>query len=73
MRQVHAGAELRLGEGAREAGVDAHDLAGGFHLRPEDRVHTGEAGEGEDRFLDRDVGAMASSSSLKSAQFLARP
>ena len=32
-RQDDAGAELRLGEGPGEVVVDAHDLAGRFHLR----------------------------------------
>ena len=35
--------------------VDAHDLAGGLHLRPEDRVHAREAREGEHRFLHCDM------------------
>ena len=54
-RQAQAGAELRLGEGAGEAEIEPHDLAGRFHLRPQDDVDAGEAGEGEDRFLDRGV------------------
>ena len=54
-RQLHAGAELGLGEGALEAGIEAHDLAGGFHLRAQDRVDVGEAGEREHRLLHRDM------------------
>ena len=53
--QDHAGAELRFGEGAFEADIDAHHLAGGFHFRSEDRVHIGEAGEREHRLLHRDM------------------
>ncbi len=54
-RQLVAGAELRLGEGAAEIAVEAHHLAGRFHLRPEDDVDAGEAGEREHRLLDRDM------------------
>ncbi|MNV06527.1 hypothetical protein D3C71_969090 [compost metagenome] len=64
-RQDGAAADLRLGEGAGEGGgqiglaftlpVQAHDLAGRTHFRAEDGVHAGEAGEGEDGFLDRDM------------------
>ena len=49
------GTELRFGEGALEAGVEAHHLAGGFHLRAQDGVDVGEAGEREHRLLHRDV------------------
>ena len=35
--------------------VDAHDLAGGAHLRAEDRVDVGEPIERQHRFLHRDV------------------
>ena len=59
-RQVDAGAELALGEGQREIVVEAHDLAGRVHLRAEQDVDAGEAGEGEHRFLDRDVAGVAS-------------
>ena len=54
-RQVGAAAELRLGEGAAEIGVEPHHLAGRFHLRPEDQIDAGEAGEREHRLLDRDM------------------
>ena len=54
-RQEHPGAELRLGEGPLEAGVQAHDLARRFHLRPQDGVHVREAGERENRLLHRDM------------------
>ena len=50
-----AGAELALGEGDGEVAVEAHHLAGRAHLRAEQHVDAGEAGEGEDRFLDRDM------------------
>ena len=40
--------------------VEAHDLAGRAHLRPEDDVDAGEAREREDRFLHRDVLALGS-------------
>ncbi len=42
-----------------ESPVEAHDLAGRAHLRSEQRVDAGEAGEGEDSFLDRDVAGIA--------------
>ena len=54
-RQVDAGAELALGEGQREIVVEAHHLAGRAHFRAEQDVDAGEAGEREDRFLDRDM------------------
>ena len=53
--QQHAGAKLGFGEGALEAVVQTHDLARGFHLRAQDRVHAGEARKGEHGFLDRDM------------------
>ncbi len=53
LRQLDAGAELRLGEGAAEIAIEAHHLAGRFHLRPQDDIDAGEAGEGEHRLLDR--------------------
>ena len=66
LRQLHPGAELRLGEGALEAGVEAHHLAGRFHLGAEDGVDVREAREREHRFLDRDMRARWRwSSSLK--------
>ena len=52
-----AGGELRLGEGLAEGGGDAHDFAGGLHLRAEDGVDAGEFVPGEDRRLDVVVGA----------------
>src|SRR2546422_10498795 len=42
-----------------EVAVDPHDLAGGLHLRSEDRVHPGELYEREDRLLDGDVRELA--------------
>uniref|UniRef100_A0A0N4ZAR3 NAD-specific glutamate dehydrogenase n=1 Tax=Parastrongyloides trichosuri TaxID=131310 RepID=A0A0N4ZAR3_PARTI len=64
-RQDGAAAGLGLGEGAGEGGgqiglalalpVQTHDLAGRAHFRAQNGVDPGEAGEGEDGFLDRDV------------------
>ena len=51
----HPGRRLRLAEGGREVGGDAHHLAGALHLRAEHRVGAGEAGEGQHRLLDADV------------------
>ena len=53
--QPRAGRGLRLGEGGREVGGDAHHLAGRAHLGAEQRVGAGEAVEGQHRLLDRDV------------------
>ena len=50
-----AGAQCGLGKGFVEAVADAHHLAGGLHLRPQDRVHGREFREREDRFLHRIV------------------
>ena len=54
-RQPRAAAELALGEGDLEVAVEAHHLAGRFHLRPEHGVDAGEAGEREHRLLDADM------------------
>ncbi len=54
-RQVDAGAELALGEGECEIGVEADDFAGRAHFRSEQNVDAGEAGERENGFLDGDV------------------
>ena len=54
-RHQAAGAELALGEGDGVVAVEAHRLAGRAHLRAEQRVDAGEAGEGEHRLLDRDM------------------
>ena len=56
-RELVAGRGLALGEGQPEAAVDAHHLAGGAHLGPEQGVRVGEAGEREHRLLDADVAA----------------
>ena len=53
--QRGAGRRLGLGEGGREVARDPHDLAGGAHLGPEDRVGALEAVEGQHRLLDADV------------------
>ena len=53
-RQLIAGRDPRLGERPAELLVDAHDLAGRLHLRPEKRVDSREALEREDRRLDED-------------------
>ena len=49
------GGHLALGEGQAEGDVDAHDLTGRSHLGPEQRVHAGEAVEGQHRLLDADM------------------
>ena len=54
------GGELALGEGVREVAVEAHDLAGGTHLRSEQHVDgLAERGteplERQHGFLDRDL------------------
>src|SRR5512144_2103936 len=54
-----AGRELRLHVGLPEVVVDAHDLAGRLHLRPQDRVHPRELDEREHRLLHRDVRDLA--------------
>ena len=43
---------LALGKGDPEARPNSHDLSGGFHFRSQQDIHPGEAGKGEDRFLD---------------------
>src|SRR3546814_15507883 len=60
-------AQLRLGEGGGEIAVDAHDFAGALHFRREDRIDAGEAGEGEDGFLDRDMTEDRKSTRLNSS------
>ena len=68
--QRAVGGGLRLGERRAELGVEAHDLAGGLHLRREHGVDAvaldgAEPVEGQHRLLDRDrrvlgqVGAVA--------------
>src|SRR4029077_7439937 len=54
-RQLASAAELALGKGDSVVAVDAHDLAGRAHLRPEHGIDAGEAGEGEHRLLHRDI------------------
>ena len=54
-RQLVPRRGLALGEGQPEAAVDAHDLAGGAHLRSEQGVGVGEAGEGQHRLLHAHV------------------
>ena len=53
------GGDLGLDVGLPEVAVDAHHLAGGLHLRAQDRVHAGELHEGEHRLLDGDVAELA--------------
>ena len=48
-------ADLRLGKGHSEIGIDPHHLSGGFHLGSQHRIDAVEAVEREDRFLDGDV------------------
>ena len=55
VRQPDARRELRLDERLGEGLADAHHLAGGLHLRAEDRVDAGELDEREHRFLHREV------------------
>ena len=50
-----AARELRLREGQIVAAVDAHDFAGGPHLRAENGIDLGKALEREHRFLDADM------------------
>ena len=67
---VDAAAELRFGESAAEIRIEPHHLAGRLHFRPEDQIDAGEAGEGKDRLLDRDMRAPPSGArSRKSADF----
>src|SRR5690606_40148243 len=47
--RAQLGFDERFGKGTSHA----HDLAGGFHLRPKDGIDTRELDEGEYRFLDR--------------------
>src|SRR3546814_4358348 len=54
-RQAVARAELRLRKGEVEIAVDPHDFARRFHFGRQHRVGAGEAREGEDRFLHRDM------------------
>ena len=54
-RQRHARRRLRLGERRREVACYAHDLAGGAHLGPEDRVRTVETVERQHGLLDGHV------------------
>ena len=46
-RQHHAGGGLGLGVGLAEGVARAHDLAGGLHLRPQDRIGLRELDERE--------------------------
>ena len=67
-RQPGARRQLALGEGQAERAVDAHHLAGGAHLGAEQGVGVGEAAEGQDRLLDRQVPAGAGGRSSPSAR-----
>src|SRR5215510_7006385 len=58
-RHRQTGRNLRLEIGLAEVVIEAHYLARGFHLRPQDRVDARELDEREDRFLDRDVWQVA--------------
>ena len=51
-----AGADLGLDVGLAKGFAHAHDFAGGFHFGAEDGVHAGEFDEGENGFLDAEVG-----------------
>src|SRR3546814_10799618 len=54
-REAVARAELRLRKGEVEIAVDPHDFARRFHFGRQHRVGAGEAREGENRFLHRDM------------------
>ena len=69
VRQKLTGAELRLCICRTEIRIDSHDFSGGFHLRPEKRIHTREAVKRQNRFLDRNMGW---SSFIDYAQFFQR-
>ncbi len=58
-RQLEAGADLALGEGAAEILVEPHHLAGRAHLGAQNGVDAGEAREGQHCLLDRDVLVLA--------------
>ena len=58
--QRHAGSGHRLAERRRERLGDAHDLAGGLHLRTELGVGAGEPAERQHGLLDADVLGYAS-------------
>ena len=53
--QLCARSNLRLHKGLDKTGGHAHDLAGRFHLRAQDGVHTRELHKGKDRLLDREI------------------
>src|SRR5947209_11741114 len=54
-RYFRAAAELALGESDIERAIEAHDLAGRAHFRPEHSVDAGKPREGKDGFLDPDM------------------
>src|SRR5471030_2594964 len=55
LRQLDAGAQLRLDEGFSEGHADAHHFTGRFHFRSEDGVDAREFHEREHGFLDAEV------------------
>ena len=57
LREAVARGDLALGEGEAEGDVDAHHLAGGAHLRSQQRVDVGEAVERQHGLLHRHVPA----------------
>ena len=56
-RHVQAGAHHGLVKGTGIMVVDAHDLASGFHLGAKGNIHIRHLRKGEDRSLDRHIGA----------------
>ena len=67
LRQPLPGAHHRLAERRAEVVRAAHHLAGGLHLRPEDRVDAREADEREHRALDEHAVPPARSSTSPSS------
>ena len=61
---------LRLGEGEAERVGHAQHLAGGAHLRPQERVDLREHVEGEHGLLDPEVAGWACVSSPRSASLV---
>ena len=68
-RQAAYSGDLGLGEGPFEGGVDAHHLAGGFHLRAEDGIDPRELDKGKYSLLD---GVMAWGGDPLQPQFFQR-
>ena len=69
--QLGEGAQLALGKGGGEIGINAHHFAGGAHFGAQHRVHTGEAGKGKHRFLHGNVIADVAGRQIKIRQTFA--